>query len=234
MRIVRFLARAGIASRRKAFNLIKQGLIKVNGELISEPWILVNPECDRITLRDKEINLPEKFTYFLLNKPRGVITTCSDEHGRKTVLNFIDSSLPGFVPIGRLDEDSEGLLIITNDGELVFKLTHPSFEIEKEYKVILERKPGKEIKSLINGIKVGKEYFRASLICFGTGKTVYITLKEGKNKEIRRMLGSLGYTIERLIRIRIGNLKLGNLESGKYRKLKSNEVIELKKLCNGT
>jgi len=194
----------------------------------------VNPECDRITLRDKEINLPEKFTYFLLNKPRGVITTCSDEHGRKTVLNLIDSSLPGFVPIGRLDEDSEGLLIITNDGELVFKLTHPSFEIEKEYKVILERKPGKEIKSLINGIKVGKEYFRASLIYFGTGKTVYITLKEGKNKEIRRMLGSLGYTIERLIRIRIGNLKLGNLESGKYRRLKSNEVIELKKLCNGT
>lgn len=194
----------------------------------------MNPECDRITLRGKEINLPEKFTYFLLNKPRGVITTCSDEHGRKTVINLIDSSLPGFVPIGRLDEDSEGLLIITNDGELVFKLTHPSFEIEKEYKVILERKPGKEIKSLINGIKVGKEYFRASLICFGTGKTVYITLKEGKNKEIRRMLGNLGYTIERLIRIRIGNLKLGNLESGKYRRLKSNEVIELKKLCNGT
>jgi len=234
MRIVRFLARVGVTSRRKAADLIEQGLVKVNGKLINEPWLEVNPEHDSITLCGKELNLPEKLTYILMNKPKGVITTCSDEHGRMNVFNLIDLDIPGLVPVGRLDADSEGLLLIINDGELVHKLTHPSFEIEKEYKVILERTPGEDINTLTKGVKVGKDSLKASSILFGEGKTVYITLKEGKNKEIRRMLGNLGYVIERLIRIRIGNLGLGSLDSGEWRRLKPNEINELRKLCYGS
>ncbi len=233
MRIVRFLGRVGVASRRKAAELLDKGLIEVNGKLVREPWFKVDPERDNVTLHGKKLNLPIELTYILLNKPKGVISTCSDEHGRITVINLIDESMHGLVPVGRLDENSEGLILITNDGELVYELTHPSFEVEKEYKVILEKKPGEDIISLTKGIKVGKDFMRASSIRFAEGKTVFITLKEGKNKEIRRMFGSLGYVIDRLIRVRIGNLKLGNLRTGRWRRLKSHEIEELKKLSHG-
>ena len=234
MRIVRFLGRVGVASRRKAAELLDKGLIEVNGKLVREPWFRVDPERDNVTLHGKKLNLPIELTYILLNKPKGVISTCSDEHGRITVINIIDESMPGLVPVGRLDENSEGLILITNDGELVYELTHPSFEVEKEYKVILEKKPGEDIISLTKGIKVGKDLIKASSIRFAEGKTVFITLKEGKNREIRRMFGSLGYGIDRLIRIRIGNLKLGNLRTGRWRRLKSHEIGELKKLSHGS
>lgn len=166
----------------------------------------------------------------MLNKPMGVITTCSDEFGRPTVLDLIDLKANGLVPVGRLDEDSEGLLILTDDGKLIHCLTHPSFEIEKEYKIILPRPPGKEVKTLINGITIGNERLRVSSIRFGKGNIVFITLKEGKKREIRRMLGTLGYRVERLIRIRIGNLLLGNLPIGEWRILTQKEVTDLKKL----
>lgn len=229
MRIVRFLARAGITSRRKAIDFIKQGLVKINGEPVSKPCTSVNHLHDKITVCGKEVKIPEKLTYLMLNKPKGIITTCKDELKRKTVFNIIPA-IDGLVPIGRLDEYSEGLLILTNDGYLVHKLTHPSFEIEKEYKIILDRKPGNEIKKLKKGIKVGKDYLKASSIRFDKGNTIFITLKEGKNREIRRMLGSLGYNINRLIRIRTGNIEIGDLKVGKWRKISSNEISELKRL----
>lgn len=229
MRIVHFLARAGVTSRRKAIDFIKQGLVKVNGEFVSKPWISVNPLHDQITVCGKEIKIPEKLTYIMLNKPRGFITTCSDELKRKTVFNIITPPIDGLVPVGRLDEYSEGLLILTNDGHLVHKLTHPSFKIEKEYKIILDRKPENEIKDLIKGKKVGKDYLKASTIRFDRGNTIFITLKEGKNREIRRMFGSLGYNIKRLMRIRIGNLELGDLKNGEWRRISTNEINKLKR-----
>ncbi|MCK4226129.1 rRNA pseudouridine synthase [candidate division WOR-3 bacterium] len=234
MRIVRFLARAGISSRRTAAKLLKQGLIRVGGKTVNDPWVEVDPECDRVTFRGKEVKLPKEWTYLMLNKPKGVITTCSDKFRRPTALDLIDLDEQGLVPVGRLDEDSEGLLFIMNDGKLVHKLTHPSFEVEKEYKVILPRTPGKEIKNLVKGIDVGKDHLKAKSVRFGEEKTVYITLKEGKNREVRRMLGSLGYRVLGLIRVRIGNLKLGNLPPGKWRRLTEQEVNELKRLCYGS
>jgi len=229
VRIVRFLARAGITSRRKAIDLIKQGLVKVNGEPISNPWTSVNQLHDKITVCGKEVKIPEKLTYIMLNKPKGIITTCKDEFERKTIFNIIPT-IDGLVPVGRLDENSEGLLILTNDGYLVHKLTHPSFKIEKEYKIILTRKPGDEIKNLTKGIRVGKDYLKASSIRFVKGNTIFITLKEGKNREIRRMLGSLDYNINRLIRIRIVNIEIGNLKVGRWREISPNEISELKRL----
>lgn len=233
MRIQRFLARAGLASRREAKALLEKGLVKVNGKVISEPFFQVNPDKDSIEFKGKVLKIPKEWTYIILNKPRGVITTVSDELGRKTVMDLISVEEKGLVPVGRLDEDSEGLLLITNDGDLVHNLTHPSFEIEKEYEVVLPRIPGEELKKIEEGMKVGGDYLKASRVIFGGKNKVNITLKEGKNREIRRMLGMLGYRAERLKRIRVGNIRLSDLKAGKWRELTFEEVSKLKGLING-
>jgi len=233
MRIQRFLARAGLTSRREAKTLLEKGVIKVNGEVVSEPFFQVDPEKDLIEFKGKRLKIPGKWTYIILNKPRGVITSVSDELGRKTVMDLIPTKNKGLVPAGRLDEDSEGLLLITNDGDLVHGLTHPSFEIEKEYEVTLPRVPGEELKKMEKGIQVGNDYLKASKVTFPGGKKLVITLKEGKNREIRRMLGMLGYRAERLKRITIGCLSLSNLKPGEYRELTSKEISKLKGLING-
>lgn len=222
-----------MTSRREAKTLLEKGVIKVNGEVVSEPFFQVNPEKDLIEFKGKRLKIPEDWTYIILNKPRGVITSVSDELGRKTVMDLIPTKNKGLVPAGRLDEDSEGLLLITNDGNLVHGLTHPSFEIEKEYEVTLPRVPGKELKKMEKGIQVGNDYLKASKVSFPGGKKLIVTLKEGKNREIRRMLGMLGYRAEKLKRITLGCLCLSNLKPGEYRELTSKEVITLKGLING-
>jgi len=222
-----------LTSRREAKALLEKGLVKVNGKVISEPFFQVNPDKDSIEFKGKVLKIPKEWTYMILNKPRGVITTVSDELGRKTVMDLISVEEKGLVPVGRLDEDSEGLLLITNDGDLVHSLTHPSFEIEKEYEVILPRAPGEELKKMEEGMQVGEDYLRASRVVFGGKNRITITLKEGKNREIRRMLGMLGYRVERLKRIRMGNLRLSDLKSGKWRELTFEEVSKLKGLISG-
>jgi len=232
MRIQRFLARAGLTSRREAKTLLEKGVIKVNGKVVSEPYFQVNPEKDLIEFKGTPVKIPGNWTYIILNKPRGIITSTSDELGRKTVMDLLPGKNKGLVPAGRLDEDSEGLLLITNDGDLIHGLTHPSFEIEKEYEVTLPRTPGKELKKMERGIKVGNDFLKASNVVFKGGTKILITLREGKNREIRRMLGVLGYRAEKLTRIRIGNLRLSNLKPGEYRKLTNQEMTELKGLIS--
>jgi pseudouridine synthase len=230
MRIQRFLSRAGLASRRRAATLIEKGLVKVNGKVILEPFFQVEPEKDLIEFEGKKLEIPAKFTYIMLNKPKGVITTVSDNLKRKTVMDLISTREKGLVPVGRLDEDSEGLLLITNDGDLVHSLTHPSFEIEKEYEVILPVIAGKELKKIEEGMQVGNDYLKASRVVFKGKNKIFITLKEGKNREIRRMLGILGYSAKRLKRIRLGNLELSDLNVGHWRKLTKDEINKLKGL----
>jgi len=207
--------------------------VKVNGKVISEPFFQVSPDKDLIEFKGKVLKIPKEWTYIILNKPRGVITTVSDELGRKTVMDLISVEEKGLVPVGRLDEDSEGLLLITDDGDLVHSLTHPSFEIEKEYEVILPRAPGEELKKMEEGMKVGGDYLKASKVVFKGKNIIFVTLKEGKNREIRRMLGMLGYRAEKLKRIRVGNLKLSDLKAGKWRELTFEEVSKLKGLISG-
>ncbi len=222
-----------MASRREAKALIEKGLVKVNGKVIYEPFFRVNPKDDLVEFKGKTAKIPKNWTYIILNKPRKVITTLSDELGRKTVMDFISCKEKGLVPVGRLDEESEGLLLITNDGDLIHGLTHPSFEIEKEYEVTLPRVPGKELKKMEEGIKVGNENLKASRVVFEKGNRITVTLKEGKNREIRRMLGMLGYRAKRLKRIRIGSLSLSGLKTGQWRELTRKEVSKLKGLVCG-
>ena len=233
MRIQRFLARTGLTSRREAKTLLEEGVIKVNGEVVSEPFFQVNPEKDIVEFKGKRLKIPTKWTYIILNKPRGIITSVADEMGRKTVMDLIPIKNKGLVPAGRLDEASEGLLLITNDGDLIHGLTHPSFEIEKEYEVTLPRNPGKELKKMEKGIRVGNDYLKASKVIFLGGKKIIISLKEGKNREMRRMLGMLGYRAEKLKRISIGCLNLVDLKPGEYRELNSKEISKLKGLISG-
>lgn len=200
---------------------------------MSEPSFQINPEKDVVEFKEKRLTIPKKWTYIVLNKPRGIITSVADELGRKTVMDLIPIKNKGLVPAGRLDEASEGLLLITNDGDLIQGLTHPSFEIEKEYEVTLPRNPGKELKKMEKGIKVGTDYLKASKVSFPGGKKIIITLKEGKNREIRRMLGMLGYRAEKLKRISIGCLELADLKVGEYRELTLKEISTLKGLING-
>jgi 23S rRNA pseudouridine2605 synthase len=233
MRIQRFLARAGLASRREAEILVKKGLVKINGKVVTEPFVQVNPGKDIVEFNGKKIEISENWTYIIFNKPKEVITTLSDELGRKTVMDFISCKEKGLVPVGRLDEESEGLLLLTNDGDLAHRLTHPSFEMEKEYEITLPRNPGKELKKMEKGMRVGKDYLKASKVVFQNDNKITVTLKEGKNREIRRMLGMLGYRAERLKRIRIGTLRLSGLKTGQWRRLTSDEVVKLKGLTCG-
>jgi len=227
------LARAGLVSRREAEALIKKGLVKINGKVVTEPFVQVNPEKDIVELEGQKIEIPQNWTYIIFNKPREVITTVRDELSRKTVMDFISCEEKGLVPVGRLDKESEGLILITNDGNLAHKLTHPSFEIEKEYEVTLPRIPGKELKKMEEGIRIGDDYLKASKVVFKKGNKIIVTLKEGKNREIRRMLGMLGYRAERLKRIKIGNIKLCGLKTGEWRKLTPDEVSKLKGIVRG-
>ena len=228
------MARAGLASRRQAKALIDKGLVKVNGKVITEPFFQVNPENDLVEFKGKPVKIPKNWTYIILNKPRGTITTVRDELGRKTVMDLVSCEEKGLVPVGRLDEESEGLLLITNDGDLVHDLTHPSFEIKKEYEVTLPRIPGKELKKMEEGIHLGDACLKASKVVFKGKNRIFVTLREGKNREIRRMLGMLGYRAEKLKRIRMGNLKLSGLKLGEWRKLTKNEISKLKELTCGT
>ncbi len=222
-----------MASRREAKALIEKGLVKVNGKVIYEPFLQVNPANDLVEFKGKTVKIPEACTYIIFNKPKEVITTVRDELGRKTIMDFITCKEKGLVPVGRLDEESEGLLLITNDGDLVHGLTHPSFEIEKEYEIILPRAPGSDLKKMEEGIQVGNDYLKASKVVFKKGNRITVTLKEGKNREIRRMLGMLGYRAQRLKRIRIGTLSLSGLKTGEWRKLSPNEISKLKGLVRG-
>ena len=229
MRIARYLAQAGITSRRKAETLVKKGLVRVNGRVVRDLSFKIDPDRDRVTVSGQPVVLNKKRVYVLLYKPRGYLSASKDRYNRPLVNNLV--KLPGvrLFPVGRLDLDSEGLLIMTNDGELTYRLTHPRFGIEKEYIVHLHKEPGEELEKLIQGIQVGEDFLKAEYVERLVGKRVRIVLKEGKKREIRRMLGKLGYRTVRLIRIREGPIHLGGLKPGEYRFLKQKEVRTLKR-----
>lgn len=234
MRLQKFLATCGVASRRKSEELIKSGIIKVNGTIITQMGYKVDPEKDKITIRNKEVKIQKKNIYVLLNKPIGYITTMSDELGRKKVIDLIE--LPDrLFPVGRLDFNTSGLLILTNDGDLTFKLTHPKFEVEKTYVAKVKGKlTHEEIKKFQNGLliekyitlpaklKIIKENFDNSVI--------EIKIREGKNRQVRKMCEAIGHPIIELKRVAIGNITLKDLPNGKYRYLSNKEVRYLKRL----
>lgn len=230
-RLQKILAASGIASRRKAEEIITAGRVMVNGKLVNELGARADAAVDTITVDGKELVAAPRVVY-ALNKPRGVISTRADEQGRETVTQLVPSDPPVF-PVGRLDADSEGLLLLTNDGALTDRLTHPKYEHEKEYEIIghTKRTPegmtdrfqrGAQLKDgVLVPDKVEFAGLRKNQLIFR------ITVHEGRNHLIRRLASRMQFEITRLRRIRIGAIQLGDLAPGKYRQLSDSEIRQL-------
>jgi len=236
MRLQVAVSRAGLASRRKAASIIEEGKVSVNGKIIRERGHAVDPERDEIIVGGVKIKRHEKKVYLLMNKPRSVITSKSDPEGRRTVFDLLPREpLRVLHSVGRLDKDTTGLLLLTNDGELTYRLTHPKFEIRKKYKVICEGKlSDKEKHILEKGMFIeGRKTASAKIEVLRSddkNTELFIEIHEGRKRQIRNMFLFLGHPIESLERVSYEFLKLGSLRRGEFRHLTSEEVRRLKAL----
>lgn len=231
MRLNRAIAATGICSRRDADELIKAGRVKVNRKVCYDLALRVDPEVDRIAV-DNNVFERREFEYVVLHKPRGIVTTCEDERGRRTVIDLMPPELQHLKPVGRLDRDSEGMIILTNDGDFAQILAHPSNHVEKTYRVTLEGHIGdKELDAMRDGIRLSEGKTQPcqihSLHRAGNMSTFTIVIKEGRNRQIRRMCAKVGYNVLRLVREGIGALQLNLKEPGEWRYLKASEVSRL-------
>ena len=231
MRINKFIASSGIVSRRKADELIKEGKVKVNGEIITTPGHDVGPK-DKVKING-ELLRPKKFEYLIFHKPPGYITTKSDEKGRKTIYDLLPEEYHHLNPAGRLDKDSTGLLFLSNDGYLVQKMTHPKAHIPKIYLVHAKGKINSiELQKLVDGIEIEEGKIAYADVCLiestNAQTTLQMTLFQGYNRQIRKMLDAVGHPVISLKRIAHGNLTLQNLERGKFKVLKPKQVTDLK------
>lgn len=235
IRLQKFLADGGVASRRKSEELITAGRVSVNGKIITQLGTKVSPNTDTITLDNKPININTKLVYVVIHKPEGVITSVSDPHGRPVVMDFVKDISARLFPVGRLDYDSSGLLLLTNDGKLAQVLTHPRHEIPKTYIAHLKRIPSLEKLQLfkkgivIEGITTSPAKIKI-LDKKAQGCTVSITIYEGRNRQIRKMCDAIECPVLQLKRISMGPIKLGSLPRGKYRYLTDSELNELLRL----
>ena len=237
LRLNKFLAQCGLGSRRKAEEYITSRRISVNGALVRNIATFVDPETDRITVDNKLIRPPDRFLYLILNKPKGLITTASDTHGRPTVMEIIPEKYrrKGVFPVGRLDKDTEGLLLFTNDGELAHRLNLPRFHVPKEYFVELDRpledEHAREIEEGLYIHQLKLKTRSASLRMIDEfRKQIRITITEGKKRQIRYTFKNLGYKVVKLRRIGYGPLTLARLHKGSLRTLTDVEIARLKKL----
>ena len=234
MRLQAFLARSGASpSRRKAEALISARRVKVNDRIASLGESIT--AADRVLLDGHPVELPQKPTYIALNKPKGYLTTLKDDRNRPTVAKLIPGDVPGLVPVGRLDANTTGLLLLTNDGPFAHHVAHPSSEIEKEYELTLAPLPAKELKMRIAALERGPELedgkmLPPKLICLrraGEKITLSLTIHEGRNRIIRRACAAVGLTLLALKRVRVGPVKLGDLPEGQYRALTHEELRAL-------
>ncbi|MBQ4062567.1 MAG: rRNA pseudouridine synthase [Christensenellaceae bacterium] len=235
LRIAKFLASAGVASRRKCEELIFEGKVSVNGVVISEPGTRVDPANDKVRVGKKLIEAPEEKVYIMFNKPVGCVSTCSDDKGRTTVLDYITGINERIYPVGRLDFTTEGLLLLTNDGELANRLTHPRHEVGKRYLVIVEGDvTSDDVKKLEKGIFIegGKTApARIKILKRENGKTeLTIIIHEGRNHQVKKMFEAVEKKVVFLKRISVGDINLGQLKKGEYRHLSAEEVAYLKSI----
>ncbi|MFH0796791.1 MAG: pseudouridine synthase [Candidatus Omnitrophota bacterium] len=222
-----YLARAGVTSRRKAVALIKEGRVTVNGSVVRQPYFKVHKE-DQVKF-DGQNTTPEEYSYIALNKPAGYTSTLSDRFAAHKIVDLLPESLGRLYPVGRLDKDSTGLIILTNDGKFAHRISHPRFGIEKEYEVdVVPCFNPADSEVMKKGVIDKGETLSAhqvKIIKNSDSRTVVrITIKEGKKREIKRLFSALGYRVERLTRLRIGTLILGSLPMGGYRALSRKEV----------
>ena len=231
MRINKYLALCGVASRRKSESYILEGKVSVNNVVITGLGYDVNVKKDKVEVEGKLVCLPSSYVYYKLNKPKGYLCTASDDRGRKTIFDLVKCDVRLF-SIGRLDYDTEGLIILTNDGDLAQKISHPSHNTEKEYIVKIE---GKILESELavlrngvveNGVRMPKAKVELKQID-GNDCKLSVIIHEGQNRQIRRMFEAIGKNIKMLKRVRIGNIKLGGLTRGTYKELSPMEIYEL-------
>lgn len=231
IRLNKFLADAGIASRRKADELIAAGMVKVNGRVVTELGTKVHPG-DLVTVGGKPVSPYKHLTYIVLNKPKDYITTTSDEHGRKTVLDLVPIKTRIY-PVGRLDRNTTGVLLLTNDGELAARLAHPRYSVEREYLVGLDKPLAPQhAKSIASGVDLDGETTGPAEVIVSPNdeRQVCIILREGKNREVRRLFEHFGYEVLKLHRRRYGTITVKGMARGVYRHLTRQEVIALRRL----
>ncbi len=228
MRLQKFLSRAGICSRRKGEEYIQAGWVKVNGKIVTELGIKVDPERDAVEVDSDAIRSDSAPIYIALNKPKGYVSSC-DQQNEKIVLDLLDISERVY-PVGRLDKESTGLLLLTNDGHLHHRLSHPSFNHEKEYEVTVAKPlPEGALRKLAKGLPMMGTRTRPARVKRISARRFGIVLQEGKNRQIRRMIRKVGNQVTHLKRIRIANIKMGNLPSGSWRYLTKIEKEKLLK-----
>lgn len=238
MRLQKYMAHCGVASRRKCEEMIRDGKVAVNGVIIQDMGLKIDPEKDEVLVNGKKISIEIKYVYIMLNKPPGYVTTTKDPYNRPTVMELIGQIPERIYPVGRLDFESEGLLLLTNDGNIAFQLTHPSHQIDKEYIVRVKGCPNvHDIDKLRRGIDIGGFITSPAKVHFISSNDqnalFRIIIREGKNRQIRRMFDAIGHPVLYLKRVRIGNIKLGNLKSGEWRYLTGKEIRILKELTWG-
>lgn len=234
IRLQKYLAEAQVASRRKAEEIILQGRVRVNGEIITELGTKVESDRDIVTVDGKKVQISKKMVYIMLNKPEGCVTTVKDQFERKSVLDYVSDVKERVYPVGRLDYDTSGLLLLTNDGDLTYKLTHPKHNIEKTYIAMVDREPSMEdLENFKKGLFIdGRKTAPAEIEIVKKSKltTLNIKIHEGRNRQVRKMCAAIGCNVVRLKRISEGNLELGKLEKGTYRYLTDEEIKYLKSL----
>ena len=226
VRLQKYLSAAGVCSRRKGETYIRQGRVKVNGQKVLQLGTKVDPQQDRVEVAGRLVRPGGEKVYIALNKPRGYITSCH-HGGRRVVVDLIDLKARLF-PVGRLDRETTGLLLLTNDGHLHHQLSHPSFDHEKEYAVTVQRPiADNDLKRLAEGIPLLGTRTRPARVRRLSGRRFVIVLREGRNRQIRRMVRKIGHDVARLKRIRMANIRLGDLPTGAWRFLSSKERHKL-------
>lgn len=231
-RLQKYIAQCGVTSRRKAEELILQGHVKVNGFLVKELGSKVDPKKDKVTVFDKEIYINDEHIYIKLYKPEGYVTTVKDQFNRKTVIDLININ-ERIYPIGRLDYNTSGLLLLTDDGDLAYKLMHPKYRIYKTYEALVKGRISQDsINNLKNGLLI-EDYKTApamvKLLEQKDHSTVQISIHEGRNRQVRKMFDSLGHPVVKLKRISFGNINLDGLNLGQWKYLTDDEIEFLKR-----
>ncbi len=235
IRLQKFLADAGIDSRRKCEAYIEEGRVMVNGIIIDSPGTKVDPDSDIVLFDGKPVTLNRQMYYILLNKPRGFITSVTDPYERKTVLSLVNDIPARLVPVGRLDLYTTGLLLLSNDGEFVYKLTHPSHNINKEYIATVSGRPADDaLQKLRDGVIIDDyQTSQAEVSLVKTENnisTIKLVIHEGRNRQIRKMFQAIGFTVRSLKRTAVAGIRLGDLKQGSYRFLTKSEVKYLMNL----
>lgn len=226
-RLQKLLAAAGVASRRHAEALILAGRVRVDGQIVAELGARANPERQRIDVDGRPLRFPTRHAYLVLHKPPGYVTTAHDPEGRPTIFDLLPPERR-LVSAGRLDWDSEGLLLATDDGELVYRLTHPRYDVEKEYHLWTEEPTARQLGALAEGVDLEEGPTAPARVrplgWSADGFVLAVAIHEGRNRQVRRMAAAVGLPVYRLVRVRIGPLQLGRLSPGRWRALAAEEV----------